>query len=52
VNCEKLCGALAVIFFILTMKQRQHNFSKYDTCETQILNLSPAKSLGGDETPQ
>jgi hypothetical protein len=49
VNGEKMCGALAVIFFILTMKQ--HNFSKYDTCETQILNLSAAKSLAGGETP-
>ena len=46
-----MCGALAIIFFILTMKQHQHNFSKYDTFETQILNLSPAKSLAGDDTP-
>jgi hypothetical protein len=52
VNCKKMCGALAVFFFILTLKQHQHNFSKYDTCETQTINLIPAKSLAGDETPQ
>jgi len=33
------------------MRQHQHNFSKCDTCETQILSLSTAKRSAGDETP-